>query len=296
MKPFLVIWLLIAAVWANRHQLVENGEIVLLSNGSDENVHICANVCWKTLSCSLLEIEAMDIKNRLEFLKYIEAWKLGPLHSSDEFRAVEGVMSFFIRRNLARPGTWMSMVNAAVIEAIERGAAISLGVSRNTGGNPGTSKWVNFFDQRAKGRLQDRGEHDIAWATAEQTAVDYGIRLADTSPDVPKPPSREVRWNQFTRIYRTIMRYRRTILWIFKTAFSFTNPGMPMAVEAWVDWFTDVTDSTSTGFLADIAWALSALGLSKDGEDPIADSEAILHIATEFWVAFQNRDRIEEAY
>lgn len=60
-----------------------------------------------------------------------------------------------------------------------------------------------------------------------------------------------------------------------------------MAVESFLDWVTDVTDATSTGFLADVAWTLSALGLSQHGEDPVADSETMLKIITEFWEVFQ---------
>lgn len=69
---------------------------------------------------------------------------------------------------------------------------------------------------------------------------------------------------------------------------------MPVAVEAWIDWFTDVTDSTSAGFLADLAWAISRVGLSKDGENPEKDGEAIMKVLTELWDAYQNRDNTEK--
>ena len=73
------------------------------------------------------------------------------------------------------------------------------------------------------------------------------------------------------------------------SAFMFTNPAVPMAVESFVNWLTDVTDATSTGFFADVAWTLSTLGLSKDGEDPIADSEVMLRMFTDFWQAYQQK-------
>ena len=65
-----------------------------------------------------------------------------------------------------------------------------------------------------------------------------------------------------------------------------------MAVEAFIDWVTDITDSTSIGFLADVAWTLSALGLSSEGEDPVGDAEVLLKIYTEFWEAFQMRNEL----
>lgn len=69
-----------------------------------------------------------------------------------------------------------------------------------------------------------------------------------------------------------------------------------MAVEAFIDWLTDVTDETSTGFLADLAWSVSALGLSSEGHDPIADAEIMLGVATEFWEAFQQKDILKNQH
>lgn len=156
MKFFPVLWLLVSAVWAIYPYPTDHGESVLRILKDEDDSFISSNACWKTLSCTLFEIEGMEMNNRVAFLKYIESWKLEPLKSTEEFHAVEGVMSFFVRRGLASPGTWMSMVNAAVVEAIERGAAIGLGQSEDTGGNPGTKKWAHFFDQRSKGNLRDR--------------------------------------------------------------------------------------------------------------------------------------------
>lgn len=66
-----------------------------------------------------------------------------------------------------------------------------------------------------------------------------------------------------------------------------------MAVEAFINWLTDVTDETSTGFLADIAWKIAALGLSKDGEDPVADIEVIMQVVTECWETLQEKSDVE---
>ncbi|KAK2732693.1 hypothetical protein FQN57_002500 [Myotisia sp. PD_48] len=245
------------------------------------------DTCWDKLICTVYEIERMAIPSRLEFMKYMSANKFGELSSSDQFRAIEGIMDFFIRKQLAGQGTALSLMDAAVVEGIQRGAAIALGLSQVGGDNPASAKWAIFFEQQKTGGLTDRYKHDLMWASAEQTALDYGIRLTQTSPGFSPPSSKELRWMQFTNVYRVIMRYRRTISWLFKAAFTFTDPAVSMTADAFMDWLTDITDSTAVGFLADIAWTLSALGLSKDGEDPIADSEFLLRTATEFWEAFQ---------
>jgi hypothetical protein len=71
------------------------------------------------------------------------------------------------------------------------------------------------------------------------------------------------------------------------SAFSFTDPAVHLVIEAFMDWFTDVRDAGSTGFLADVAWALSFFGLSEDGDDPAVDREMILGVVADVWEAFQ---------
>jgi hypothetical protein len=156
MKPYFVAWFLVLGISAHvlylQHQV--SGASRLISH--KENNHVASNVCWKTLSCSFADLESMEMKNRLEYVKYMAAWKLGQLESSEELHAVEGVMEFFIRKKLAHPGSWMSFVNAAVVEAAEQGAAMALGLSNDTSGNPGSRKWADFFTKRKAGLLGDR--------------------------------------------------------------------------------------------------------------------------------------------
>ncbi|EEP81054.1 predicted protein [Uncinocarpus reesii 1704] len=287
MKTLLAFWLLTVLAAAIEPHMVEQSDpsAIIPDNESLPLEPVIA--CWNSLDCSMGQIEAMKMKDRLAFLQFMARWKLGPLVSVNQFRAVEGTMDFFIRKSIGGQKTWMSYVNAAVVEAIQRGAAISLDESQNTGGNPAALKWADYFDQRKAGKLMDRDTHDRAWALAEQTAVEYGIRVADSKPDIQAPTLREQRWQYSTKIYRMLMQYRRTLLWLIKTAFTFTNPSLPMASEAFMDWFTDVTDASSTGFLADVVWRLCALGLSWDGEEPIQEGQAIFELATDFWEEFQ---------
>ena len=108
----------------------------------------------------------------MQFVKYMGSKKFPQLASADEFHAVEGVIGFFIRRHVAPQGSWMSTVNAAVIEAFERGAAISLGLSDETGGNPAAEKWKEFFDQRTSGNLTERTVSKVESTRPEGTRSD----------------------------------------------------------------------------------------------------------------------------
>ncbi|EEQ85162.1 hypothetical protein RJZ56_003651 [Blastomyces dermatitidis] len=299
MKPLVILHFLALTAWALKPLAPRDhgDQTVIVVNKLAPDTHSYGysgtnpvDGCWESLDCSLTQIEAMSMASRLEFIKYLSTWRLDALHSMDQFRAFEGVIAFFMRKDIGGTGTWLSLVHAACIEALQRGAAISLGLSSNTGGNPASEKWADYFYQRRTGRLTDRGAHDLSWAVAEQAAVDYGMRRADSSLQIEKPSGRVLRWMQFTRVYRTAMQYRRTILWLMRMGFTWSSPSIPMAVEAFIDWVTDVTDATSTGFLADVAWTLSALGLSQHGEDPAADSEVMLKIVTEFWEVFQLRN------
>jgi hypothetical protein len=82
----------------------------------------------------------------------------GALRAGDQFRAIEGVIIFFQRKGLGAPGSWVSMVDAAIVEAVQRGGAIALGVApaTATGGNPGTALWVAFLRTRKAGGFPNR--------------------------------------------------------------------------------------------------------------------------------------------
>lgn len=112
--------------------------------------------CWSGMSCSFLDIESMSLPDRLLFLKYIIVHKLTLLNSADQAGAEEGLMNFLIGKRLAQTKTYLSCLNAAVLESVQRGAAIALNISKETGGNPASLKWAKFFVLYGRGQLEDR--------------------------------------------------------------------------------------------------------------------------------------------
>ena len=85
----------------------------------------------------------------------------GPdLKCPTQWRAIEGVIEFFQSKNLGAPGTWVSYTDAGIIEAIQRGGAIALAMSTDTGGNPGSELWANFMTKMNAGELNNR---DVSW-------------------------------------------------------------------------------------------------------------------------------------
>jgi hypothetical protein len=113
--------------------------------------------CQADLSCTFADIQSGTMQERLTFVEYMQTDHFGPLNASDRFRAIEGVIVFFLGKNLGAPGSWISYVDAGIVEGIQRGGAIALGYSTETGGNPGSEVWAQYFaGQRRPGGYPDR--------------------------------------------------------------------------------------------------------------------------------------------
>ena len=113
--------------------------------------------CQSTLSCSFTAIEKTSLATRLTYLRDMQKDWFGPnFNCGEQWRAVEGVILFFQGKGLGAPGTWVSYTDAGIIEAIQRGGAIALGLSTATGGNPGSQLWADFMLDMKAGRLNDR--------------------------------------------------------------------------------------------------------------------------------------------
>lgn len=112
-------------------------------------------VCWAQLQCSFHQIENMSLSARLSYVRYMEN-RFVPLHADNQFRAIEGVIEFFISEGMGGPGTWISYVDAGIVEAIQRGGAIALGIGTSTGGNPGSELWADFLTKMKNKEFKDR--------------------------------------------------------------------------------------------------------------------------------------------
>lgn len=111
--------------------------------------------CWVKLKCSFHQIEAMSLPTRLSYVRYIES-RFAPLHAGTQFRAIEGVIEFFISKGLGGQGTWVSYVDAGIVEGIQRGGAIALGIGTSKGGNPGSALWADFLTKEKNQQLKNR--------------------------------------------------------------------------------------------------------------------------------------------
>jgi hypothetical protein len=168
--------------------------------------------CQTTLSCNFWHIESSSMQARLDYMQYMQDTHFGPLNASTRFRAIEGVIKFFLSENLGAPGSWVSHVDAGIVEGIQSGAAASLGLpvaqsAPPANDNPGIAVWAAYYaGQHRSGGYATRQAHDSAWGEAEATSTEWAKEeVADV---VGQPPAtrRELNWYEFTKLFRWILR------------------------------------------------------------------------------------------
>ncbi|NYI87095.1 hypothetical protein HNR02_000418 [Amycolatopsis endophytica] len=195
--------------------------------------------CPTTLTCTVEDIDGMTIAQRLTFVRTLST---GPAAEvvpgyAPRWRNIEGVLRFFADRDLGASGTWVSYVDAGILEGIERGIALARGDSTDTFGNPGASRWASYLTRLRDGELSARSAHDRAWSEAEQASTEYGVRLAEQVHGVPATAVEE-RFYQFSEFYRWTLRSRPMLLDLLTPP---VGPGEGRQL-TFLDWFTDVTN------------------------------------------------------
>lgn len=210
----------------------------------------------RPLGRTIAELDHMHVADRLDFLREVQGdyvVRLGV--DPGRWRNIEGVLEFFRDGELARPGSWMSIVDASILEGLERGTAIALGLSDDTFGNPGSTEWASYLRRLGDGELERRSVHDAAWSRAEQAATEHGVALARTLGVAPT--AAEWRFYQFSQVYRWAMRNEPTAL------LALGGPLMDRRIRElrmpFLTWFTDVGTPVPAYRGCAFAWALSRL-------------------------------------
>ncbi|KAF2820280.1 hypothetical protein CC86DRAFT_387318 [Ophiobolus disseminans] len=245
--------------------------------------------CRKTLSCTFAQIEATSMDTRLAYMKAMQANFFGPLNAGNQFRAIEGVITFFSQNNLGAPNSWVSYVDAGIVEGIQNGGANVLGLHSKDGGNPGTALWADFFRKMKAGGYEDRDKHDFGWSISEEKSTGYGKQLADAKFSAS---GRESLWYMSTQVFRWIMRNKGLSVAAIRgviTVNAVTNPSLlaflPL-VDDLVDWFTDITDIKPTLCFSKAVWDVVDPSPASIAQLPV---EILKKIVPELIVCFKNR-------
>ncbi|KAH6637826.1 hypothetical protein C7974DRAFT_470670 [Boeremia exigua] len=211
--------------------------------------------CRNDLSCSFTQIESMTMTTRLDYVRTMQSDFFNSLNAGNQFAAIEGVIRFFINNDLGKPNSWASYVDAGIVEGIQNGGAITLGLHASDGSNPGTKLWAQFFQAMRINGYSNRDAHDEGWSTAEQTATDYGKKIADARFAASE---QEKRWYLFSQLFRIIMRNHKETIDVCRVA-ALANPltwAFAPKCDDLIKWLTNITDVEPTLCLSKTVWDL----------------------------------------
>ncbi|MFT7841828.1 hypothetical protein Q5530_37310 [Saccharothrix sp. BKS2] len=214
--------------------------------------------CAAELDCTAAEFDRMTADERLEFLRALQRGPAALLGAPDRWRNIEGVIAFFRDRGLAAPGTWVSHVDAAILEGIERGVALALGRSPDGFGNPGSARWAAYLTRLHRGELTARDAHDRAWSEAEQASTEHGVAIAEEVHGL-RPTAVERRFFLFSEFYRWTLRNRPVAQDLLLFYGVLVHPELAVRRVPFLDWFTDVRESTPSYKGSEIAYAYAGL-------------------------------------
>ena len=217
--------------------------------------------CAKALTCGADEINLMTMQQRIDFVRAMQAGPGAKFGAQSRWRNIEGVITFFRDHNWGAPNTWVSYVDAGIVEGIERGLAMALGRKGGNYGNPGADLWAKYVLDLKAGKLKNRAAHDRAWGQAEQLSTDHGVHLA---VDVHGYPASDVeqRFYDFSQLYRTIMREKGETANLVEYYGALTGqPEVIYRSDNFVDWFTDVGNIVPSRMGCEMSWRFATLDI-----------------------------------
>jgi hypothetical protein len=206
-----------------------------------------------TLNATAADIDAMSMDTRLELVRALRSGPATRLGAGDRWRNIEGVVTFFRDNAMGAPGTWVSHVNAGVLESIERGLAIALGISDDDFDNPGSAGWAKYLTRLRANELTTKSAHDRAWSEAKEVSTDYGVALAEDLHGL-KPTDAERRFLLFAQFYNWGMR-NRPILDLIVAYGGLYDARLANLRPDFLDWFMSVGNADAARRGCEIAYA-----------------------------------------
>lgn len=213
--------------------------------------------CAASLDCTAEDINLLSMPQRLELVRTMSAGPAESLSAADRWRNLEGVLAFFADHRLGVPGSWVSYVDAGIVEGIERGIAIALGRASDGFGNPGSARWARYLTRLSTGELGNRTAHDRAWSEAEQASIEHGVALAARHGQYATPVER--RFFEFSAVYRWALRNRPAALDLLAGYGPQIHPELARLRVPFYDWFTDVSRSAPSYKGCEMAYGFAQL-------------------------------------
>jgi hypothetical protein len=210
--------------------------------------------CAAALDATAAQIDLMSMDERIELLRAMMSGPASELGAGDRWCNMEGVMAFFRDRDMGAPGTWISVVNASVIEGIERGMAICLHRSDDDFDNAGAAQWADYLTRLHRNELTTERAHDTAWSEAKDVGTDFGVAVA--ARHGLEPTEVERRFLRFAKFYTWVLR-NRTAMDMVVLYGGLLDPRL--AGLRLVNWFVDVTEAEPARKGCEMAYEISCI-------------------------------------
>ncbi|MFG1857509.1 hypothetical protein ACGFJT_37135 [Actinomadura geliboluensis] len=233
----------------------------------------------ESLTASASDIDQWSMVERRAFLRGLRT-AATPLGAGSKWANLEGVIAFFSESQLGAPGTWVSWVNAGVLESVQCGIALALDVPglnldnpghylENPGAvhNPGAVAWAEYLTQLTGGRLTLPSQHAHMWSMAKEVSTEAGVHLAEHVHGT-RPTGAERGFLQYARAYNWGMR-NRPIVEVMLTAAGGLAPEFDLP-PGFLDWFLDVGDPDAAQVGCEIAWELACRQNTRDRISPLS--------------------------
>lgn len=219
--------------------------------------------CAAALDCDHDEINLMTMQQRSEF---VDAMQKGPgakFGGQSRWQNIRGVIWFFRDHRWGPPNTWVSWVDAGIVEGIEGGLAIASGNPNGGMGNPGSQLWADYV-VGLKAGYPSRASHDRAWGRAEQASTDWGSHLAVDVHNLP-PSVVEKNFLDFSQLYRSILMNKQEAVNVVRLYGELSGqPEVTFASRDFVEWLTDVGNINASRQGCELSYLLSS-GYLFDG-------------------------------
>ncbi|WP_280382925.1 hypothetical protein [Nocardia wallacei] len=202
------------------------------------------------------DIDRMPMDDRLEFVRALgrHGRELG---AADATPRLEGVVAFFGSAGLAGPGSWLSRVNASILEAVARGIVVTTDPGADDYGNPGARAWADYLRLFTSGRSAvEPNTAARAWSWARRVSVDAGTRWAADCGTEPTPV--EQRFVTIADVC-TLAIAHRPVLDLLVTYAGVLGPSLAGIDRAIVDRLCDPADAETARRGCEIAYAAANL-------------------------------------
>lgn len=159
-----------------------------------DNDHVRFQSCRTTeiaesaqmLDAAWQEIDSWNMPERRWFLDTIGN-RTAQLAGEKRWCNLTGVIDFFDSASWGAPGTWVSVVNAVVLEGVEAGLATALDSKANDFGNPSAQEWKNYLTGIMTDQLSTTNAESRVWSLAKEVGTDYGVAVARNQGLTPTP-------------------------------------------------------------------------------------------------------------